>query len=210
MTAPTRGERADLDRYLLLLAKVGDGLTADNFRERVIQRAIRWERAARITLYGFGLGFMLAIAYQFLSPESFGRFGWILVWTLSLGGLGAVAQILLNILKLTPQEVSQSEEPEVVARIFLGCLFSLVLSLALIPEPLSDFHGLVTSEGAASAGDAARRVNVLIILPFLCGYSIRLVLGILTKAIVAVEMTLGLTELRPAKKGRSRRSSLSS
>jgi len=202
MSGMTATDRADLDSYIRILAAAGGDLTLETFRERRIQQAIKTEGRVRNILYGAGLLFMALLVAQFVWFDRFGERGWIVSWTLSLGGLGAVASLLLHVLKLMPQEALQrSDRFEVPGRIFLGCLFSLVLSLTLIFQPLTDFYDTISkleSGGAPKAG-------LQLLLPFLCGYSIPLVLGLLAKSIQAIELTLGLTDPKDVKRSRTRR-----
>jgi hypothetical protein len=154
-----------------------------------------------MSLYAFGLAFMLALVSEFIFIRRLQPLDWIVLWCIALGGLGAVASLLLHVLKLMPQEMLQrSEEMEVIGRIFLGCLFSLVLTLTLAPRPLLEFREyLVRGIGSPPQG------GVQLLLPFLCGYSIPLVLGLLSKAIEAIELTLGLEMRRRPRAPKPRR-----
>lgn len=203
MTGVRQRDRAALDLYIKMLAAEGGELTLDEFRERRIQQALKTERFVRRSLYGAGTLFMGLLVAQFIFLEWFGERGWIVSWTLCLGGLGAVASILLHVLKLMPQEALQrSEQFEVPGRILLGCLFSLVLSLTLIFQPLADFYETILAIGQAQEPPKA---SVQLLLPFLCGYSIPLVLGLLGKSIQAIELTLGLTDPKDVRRTRARR-----
>lgn len=121
----------------------------------------------------------------------------ISIWAIALGGLGAIASIFLLILKLIPQETLRSnDELEVVGRIFLGCLFSLVLCLTIIPNELYNFFRSFNTFGNGSVSQSSGGSGAKLLLPFLCGYSIPLVLGLLGKIIRAVELTIGLEDRR--------------
>lgn len=149
---------------------------------------------------------MAALITLFALPDIVGgnRFRWVVVWALSLGGLGGVAHVLLHVLRLTPQQLSQQkpEELEVVGRIFLGCLFSIVLTLVLFAGPLWAFADDVVR--ARQPTESGRAVAQLL-FPFLCGYSVPLVLGLLDKFIQSVELTLALNDLRPKRRTRTKR-----
>lgn len=199
-------DRAELDRYIRVLAQVSGDLTIDDFRESAVQRALRAGANVRRLLYVLGGAFMIALIILFAFPNTVGdnRFRWVVVWALSLGGLGGVAHVLLHVLRLIPQQQPQqrAEEMEVVGRIFLGCLFSIVLTLALFAGPLWAFADDII--GAEQPTESGRAVAQLL-FPFLCGYSVPLVLGLLDKFIQAVELTLALNDLRPKRRVRTKR-----
>jgi hypothetical protein len=150
----------------------------------------------RITLFVTGLFFMVALLSELVFYRAFDNdpLLWASIWAMSLGGLGAIASIFLLVLKLVPQPaLNKSEEIEVVGRIFLGCLFSLVFAVTVVPAALLDFLSYIghpTADGPKG--------GVTLLLPFLSGYSIPLVLGILGKATQAVEVVLALDERRNA------------
>jgi hypothetical protein len=202
MTNPKGADRAKLDDCLLILAQSGGGLTVEDFRERIIRQAIHAEAAVRLAVYLFGSAFMAVLVLALFFVGRLDGSAWIVVWALSLGGLGSVASILLHVLKLRPHDTPQRPDGlEAVGRIFLGCIFSLVLSLAFVAKPLLDFYQFMAGRGDAPA------VGVQLLLPFLCGYSIPLVLGLLDKAIQAVEITLGLTQAPLGRRVKQRRAS---
>jgi hypothetical protein len=185
----TAADRAALDEWIKQLAQIGDGLTLDDFRLQTIIATTRAENRVRRILYYTGGAFMLILLAELIDAPKLNDFGmlWCGAWAISLGGLGAVASVFVTVLKLNPQDVPQKpEQLEVVGRIFLGCLFSLVFALVVIPSELRGFLSFIVSD---SRNPPAGGVKLL--LPFLCGYSIPLVLGLLGKAIQAVELTLG-------------------
>jgi hypothetical protein len=112
------------------------------------------------------------------------------LWALTLGGLGAVASIFLHVLKLMPQEtLRSSDEFEVIGRLVLGCLFSTILAMTLAAPQIASFFEALRAGGKLESG-------VILLLPFLAGYSIPLVLKLLEKAIRAVELTIGIDDRR--------------
>ena len=213
---PSPAQRAELDRYIALLARSAGDLTIESFREATVQRTAMADANVRRLLYWAGGLFMLALVVLFAFPALFqgARFRWVVVWALALGGLGAVSSLLLHILKLTPQQPQQRpEELEAAARIFLGCLFSLVLSLGLLAPEMHAFADYVIapevpgdSGPLATGAKAASAAKVQLLFPFLCGYSIPLVLGLLDKLIQAVETTFALNSAGPGPRPRGRRS----
>jgi len=197
MTAPTPDARRLLDNFIQSLAKHGDGLTLEDFRGANIAQAKKTATAVRRLLYTSGTLFMAALiadlfGHKYFRPDD--SLTWVGIWAIALGGLGAIASIFLHVLKILPQEtLKTTDEVEVVGRIFLGCLFSLVLCVTLTAEDMTKFF--------AKLGDASNKESVnsiKLMLPFLCGYSIQLVLGLLGKMIRAVELTIGLDDRREA------------
>jgi len=182
-------DRAALDDWIKQLAQIGDGLTLDDFRLHNIHATEQAERRVRRILYYAGGIFMLTLLAELVdAPKLIGLpMLWCGTWAMALGGLGAVASVFVTVLKLAPQDVPQKpEQLEVVGRIFLGCLFSLIFALVVIPSELKGFLSFIVNEAKAPPASGAK-----LLLPFLCGYSIPLVLGLLGKAIQAVEITLG-------------------
>ena len=205
MTMVAAADRSELDSYILALAQAAGDLTIEEFREAAVQRADRARRRTQWLLSWLGVGFILAVVMLFAFPDLLGknRFRWVLVWALSLGGLGGVAHVLLHVLGLAQEQVHQKpEEIAVFGRIFLGCLFSIVLTLAAFASQIWMFADDVM---AARAPAANGRAVAPLLFPFLCGYSIPLVLGLLDKFIQAVSLTLAINELTPKRRARARR-----
>ena len=200
MNSPSPDARAALDEHIKTLARLGDGLTLDDFRLERIEQAIQTSKTVRRTLYVCGLVFMAAVIVDFVEYKSFPNDGmaWMGIWAISLGGLGAIASVFLHVLKLIPKESLQpTDEFEVIGRIFLGCLFSVVLTFTITPTEIRDFYtyfgdGCRVTNPPASCNAGGPKL----LLPFLCGYSIPLVLGLLEKIIRAVELTVGLDDRR--------------
>jgi hypothetical protein len=199
MPSPSPAARAALDEYMQELALLGEGLSVDDFR---IDRTIQARRTAllvRAIILVASVGFMY-VALRTLVFESSGLASdnrpagdslfVAAVWALALGGLGAVANIFINVLKLIPQQtLGTSDLFEVVGRIVLGCLFSVILATTVVATELISFFQKVRS-GQIPAG------GMILLLPFLAGYSITLVLNLLEKAIRAIEMTVGMDDRR--------------
>lgn len=196
MPRPTSTARAALDQYIKQLATLGDGLTLNDFRTAQIAEAGETARAVRRTLWISGIAFMLLALEDLFCDSVLPNYEivWIGLWAFALGGLGAISSIFLHVLKLMPQETLKvSDEFEVVGRIFLGSLFSLVFALTIIAPDMRGFFRNFSTTPSAGA-DASG--NAKLLLPFLCGYSIPLVLGLLEKVIHAIELTIGLDDRR--------------
>ncbi len=208
MARPSPEARAALDGYIQILASLGDGLTLDDFRSAQIAQAQKTaERVRQIILVASGIFMFIALAvlvWQTQVKPDDSRYDMLsaALWALALGGLGVVANVFLHMLKLLPQDTLRATDAfEVIARLALGCLFSTILAVTLAPEEMTAFFGsLHNGKGLKS--------DVRLLFPFLAGYSIPLVLGLLEKSIRAVELTIGLddrreaTPRRPGRRGR--------
>jgi len=192
--------RSNLDTYILALARFGDDLTLDDFRTKAIEAAKR--TAIKVRRYvTLGSIFFLLLTLSILVAQVWLRGAEpsaamlsAAAWSFALGGLGAVASIFLHLLKMLPQQsFNASDEFEVIGRIVLGCLFSTILSITLVPNVREFFAALENPKMMTSA-----TTGPLALLPFLLGYSIPLVLRILEKVIQAVELTIGAEDRRAA------------
>jgi hypothetical protein len=201
MPSPSPEARAQLDAYMQELAILGDGLSVDDFRIAQSVRAKRTALLVRLILLGASFGFMY-LALRTLVFEGSGvalgertlnakdNLYVAAIWALALGGLGAVASIFINVLKLIPQQtLGTSDLFEVIGRIVLGCLFSVILATTVVASELIMFFQKVRSSEIPTSG-------LILLLPFLAGYSITLVLNLLEKAIRAIETTIGLDDRR--------------
>ncbi|CAG4902363.1 hypothetical protein [Paraburkholderia saeva] len=195
---PPPDARAQLDEYIKILTRLGDGLSINDFRREAIAEAARTNaRVKAFVCWGSVIFLALMIAELAIPVFMTGpvhRFSVLLIvlWSFSLGGLGAVANAFLHLLKLVPQQtLNTSDFFEVVGRTMLGCLFSTVLSLTLFPE-IGQFLESLT----AAAGKPDKTAGLTALVPFLLGYSIPLVLRLLDKTIQAVELTFGAEDRR--------------
>jgi hypothetical protein len=191
-------KRVQLDGFIKVLTRLGDGLTIDDFRKDAIADAQRTRlRVKGFVCWGAAL-FLLLVLIEFsiplfvLKPHAYLVF-FILLWAFALGGLGAITNTFLHLLKMVPQEtLNTSDFFEVVGRTTLGCLFSTVLSITLFPEQIGKFIESFTAPVSQSNTTA----GAIALAPFLLGYSIPLVLRLLDKAIQAIELTVGAEDRR--------------
>ena len=180
---------------------IADGMTLDDFRSAQILQSVRTAKRVRVYIVVASLFFM-AIAFGTIfyaqNPELLVKSGAAqkydmsiaALWASALGGLGAVASIFLHVLKLMPQEtLRSSDEFEVIGRLLLGCLFSTILAMTLAAPQIAGFFTALRAGEKIDGG-------VILLLPFLAGYSIPLVLRLLEKVIRAVELTIGLDDRR--------------
>jgi hypothetical protein len=210
MPTPTPAVRAALDSYIEALAMVADGVTLDDFRTQQILQSAKTAKRVRVYIVLATLLFM-ALAFGTIfyaqNPDLSTKGGTLqrydmsvaALWALALGGLGAVASIFLHVLKLMPQETFRaSDEFEIVGRLLLGCLFSTILAMTLAAPQIAGFFKALRANDPIDGG-------VILLLPFLAGYSIPLVLRLLEKVIRAVELTIGLDDRRELARPRGRR-----
>ena len=105
----------------------------------------------------------------------------------SLGLLGGVAYSFFNVLgiKVSSADFEADDWSKNIARLLLGVLLGWVFYFAFAQSAFANFAN--AKSGAATAG-------IVILLPFLAGYSTALVVAILDKAMQAVLFALGLDE----------------
>lgn len=205
MPTPSQHARAALDEYISTLTSLTDGLTLDDFRTAQIERARQTTKRVKIYIV------ICSFVFLFLSFASFFLFVkydtqnhsydmlFAMIWAVALGGLGAVASIFLHVLKLVPQSMLKSnDEFEVVGRIVLGCLFSAIFAATIDASPIVIFFNSLHNLDCSTPTSPKCKIDggPMLLLPFLAGYSITLVLGLLEKAIRAVELTIGLEDRR--------------
>lgn len=198
MLSSPHEDRAALDDYIKRLVVLTNGLTIDDFRTRHILAARRTAFRVRVYIVVASVIFFAILFYVLFSAtqksDAAGASHTAVLaaaWGFSLGGLGAVASIFLHILKLVPQmTLKQNDEFEVFGRIVLGCLFSTIFSMTLTAKPLIAFFESLSTKTVEG--------GPTLLLPFLAGYSITLVLGLLEKAVRAAELTIGIEDRREA------------
>lgn len=210
MTPVVRAEdRALLDALIQQLHLAGDGLTVQDFTDEALLAAKQAARRVKQYLFFFTALFLaligITLAAQFAAHE-FGKpnasaMASLAVWSFALGGLGAVISVFLNMLRLIPaQVINTGDEFEVVTRVVLGCLFSLVLTLALNEDLAQFFRSL--QEAETTAESRTTRQGLMALSPFLLGYSITLVLSVLEKSLMAIEIALGVEDRRTTLAGK--------
>lgn len=196
---PTANDQKMLDDCIAQLVASTDGITLDDFRPKNIRRAETVARRIRFTIVCLALLFLGLLFLPFAIRTDVETRSYVMmlvaIWSLALGGLGAIASIFLHLLKIIPQATYRSnDEFEIIGRIVLGCLFSTIFGLTFAN---SEMQTLFRSFQACDP-QTCKSQTVMLMLPFLSGYSITLVLGLLEKAIRAVELTIGIEDRREA------------
>lgn len=119
------------------------------------------------------------------------------VLALSLGLLGAVVYSLFNVLRVVPpQAFNPKDEYSNYARLLLGVLLGWVFYFAFAQEAYGNLQALLKKEGGAASD---WKTAFLLLIPFVAGYSTKFVVGVLERAIYALEAALGIEEKRERK-----------
>ena len=121
------------------------------------------------------------------------------ILAIGLGLLGAVVYSLFNVLRVVPpQAFNPKDEYYNKARLLLGVLLGWVFYFAF---GMGAYGKLPKTNGPKDA--------FILLVPFVAGYSTKFVVGVLERAIAALEVALGIEEKRDvgAKRVLSRRSS---
>lgn len=117
---------------------------------------------------------------------------------MSLGFLGAVVYSFFFALQIIPRRAfNYNDKYNNYARLLLGLLLGWIVYFVFLQE------NFVATLRPGSIIDPEKRL--LLILPFLVGYSTTLTVGILNKAITAVQITLGLDDVRETRLAEKRR-----
>jgi hypothetical protein len=114
-----------------------------------------------------------------------------MVWMASLGSLGSIAFIGMNALSVQDDATFDLTNSKLISlRIALGALFAVVLSLPFGFRTYVEFClGLRTGGTEVSSGVAMQAV--LLLLPFILGFSTPLVIMILNQFVEAVQSFFG-------------------
>jgi hypothetical protein len=130
------------------------------------------------------------------------------VLAMSLGLLGAVVYSFFGVLRVVPsQAFNPRDEYSNYARLLLGVLLGWIfyfifarlafehLSSYITPAP-AKLPPTATAPTTTAPITAPSTEALLLLVPFVAGYSTRFVIGILERAIVALETALGITDKR--------------
>jgi hypothetical protein len=98
---------------------------------------------------------------------------------MSLGLLGAIVYVIFNLIgEWTEKSMNRGDTEEVRFRLMLGAILGWTFFFAF----------------AQSSFGSDAKSDVLLLLPFLAGFSTKLVVGILNQSIQAIKITLGLED----------------
>ena len=202
--APTQEEWAEVESQTQTLFR----LLTDPLRRKFILGEIpSWIWGLPIALALIALAALIAA----IVVQDTGLFGiksigastlpFYLVWLMSLGAIGSVAFIGMNALSVQ-QDITfdLSNRRLMILRIVLGALFGLVLTLPFGFEEFMKFVVGINRGGLVGGQEVpAQKISgvttqaMLLLLPFILGFSTSLVIMILNRLVDAVQAFFGRT-----------------
>ncbi len=200
--APTQDEWSQVEFHTQALFR----LLNDPLRRRFILGEIpSWVSALPILLAVVALLSLIgAIVVQDKDLLRLGTIGantlpFYLVWLMSLGSIGSVAFIGMNAISVQ-QDITfdLTNRRLMILRITLGALFGLVLTLPFGFEGFREFIVAISRPPATGEMASPQRFTVtsqalLLLLPFILGFSTSLVIMILNRLVDAVQAFFGRT-----------------
>jgi hypothetical protein len=170
------------------------------FRLRTTQKMITWLPLGLLIIMFAALGFSvfasqadsISIAVSNAARIGLSTVGWqfasYLVWTSCLGGLGAVSFLAVNSLAIQNDATFDlSNHSLVLMRIILGGLFGCIVSLPFCFPYFKEFTAWVVKDGDIDSGR-----GILLLVPFLLGFSTTLVMAVLNRMISGIETMFGI------------------
>jgi hypothetical protein len=152
------------------------------------RRRVQLHMVAGFMLYGpiFLLGIAIVLLWVTLSFGSELIFNvCFILWLATLGALGSAAFIYVNALSIQiDPDVDVTSPPMVMMRVLLGALFGMILAL---PFDYQSFLNFVKDPTKLEAKEA-----LLLLLPFVLGFSTPLVLLILNHLVQSVQTFFGV------------------
>lgn len=141
--------------------------------------------------------------YAFFSTIGADGNGWRLfafvLWLVSLGAMGAIAFLYVNALSIqVDASVDVTNRSFVAMRTIIGALFGVVISLPVTYDGFAKFCNFINgaaTEGVAdsSNGSSFAISGLLLLLPFILGFSTSLVLNILNRFIESIQTFFGIS-----------------
>jgi hypothetical protein len=116
-------------------------------------------------------------------------------WAVTLGALGSMAFILVNALGIeVDATIDVTNRDLIMFRILLGTLFSVVLTLPVVFQSYENFFsGLFVVKGNTDSTSINIQQAIVLLLPFLFGFSTSLVLTILNRLMESVQTFFGVS-----------------
>jgi hypothetical protein len=190
---PVKSRLPTLEDWLLLEEKQAGLQSLFNtelqyhFRLQATQRMITG-LPVLLLLVAFAALFVAVFPPHVLFTEAAWRFDAYLMWTSCLGGLGAIGFLAVNSLAIQHDATfDMSNQGLVAMRIVLGMLFGSIVSLPFCFPYFKEFTGWVLN-----GGDLDARHGVLLLVPFLLGFSTSLVMAVLNRMARSIETLFGI------------------
>lgn len=119
--------------------------------------------------------------------------GAYLIWTISLGGLGAAAFLAVNSLGIqSDTSFDMGDKALIFMRLVVGSLFGFILSLPVSLPAFARFAAEALGAAGTRSSDVSLETVALILLPFFLGFSTSLVLTVMNRFVSAVETFFGV------------------
>ncbi len=190
-----RGRLPTLDEWQILerLTQFLFGHLSDSLRRRFrYSRLPWWIVYMAIGLGGVAIG-SLVLCTLVWGTGTFSRIvPWYVVWLASLGGIGSISFIGMNALSVQDDATFDLLNTKLlVLRISLGALFGVVLALPYGFNSYVAFIEFLTKGGDVSSNNALTLQSLLLLLPFVLGFSTSLVIMILNQLVEAVQSFFG-------------------
>ena len=196
---PTQAEWADVERHTRTLF----GSLTEPLRRRFVLGEIPvWMAVLPILLALVALTALIGATRQlqdsmYLTPVLKAMLPYYLVWLMSLGALGAVAFIGMNALYVQHDiTFDVTNRTLMLLRISLGALFGLVLTVPFGFAAFKQFLGrMIFSELGKEWGQPTTETTqaLLLVLPFVLGFSASLVIMVLNRLVDAAQAFFGRT-----------------
>lgn len=112
-------------------------------------------------------------------------------WIVTVGALGAIAFVLVNALGIqVDPTVDVTDKDSTMFRVLLGALFSVILTL---PFGFPIFQRFITQVTSPSSNAIEPKEAVMLLMPFLFGFSTSLVLTVLNRLVESVQTFFGVS-----------------
>ena len=120
-----------------------------------------------------------------------------LTWVAALGGIGSIAFIGMNALAIQDDASFDITNKKLIGlRVMLGALFAVVLTLPFGPDSFFHFieqleKGGVSNPNVSNPTPSVAMESLLLLLPFILGFSTTLVIMVLNQFVEAVQSFFG-------------------
>jgi hypothetical protein len=162
---------------------------SDPLRRRFLYSNLPWWVAQVAVVLG-GLAVVSLVTCTFVQVRFLLPF--YLVWLASLGAVGSLAFIGMNALAVQDDATFDlSSGKLLVLRISLGALFAVVLTLPFGFEGFLKFVALLSFRGERAPDEGVKLDSLLLLLPFVLGFSTSLVIMILNQFVEAIQSFFG-------------------